>query len=370
MEIKAAISRGAGQPFSVETVMLEEPRNDEILVRVAGVGLCHSDLLARDAIIPIPQPSLLGHEGAGVVVAVGAAVSSIKKDDHVVLTFASCGSCRQCDNDDLAYCAHSGPLNYSGGRPDGSKAVRTRDGEAVSSHFFGQSSFGSMALAYESNAIVIDRDLPIEIMGPLGCGVQTGAGAIMNTLNCVPGSSLLILGGGSLGLSALLAAVVQGCATIIVSELHAERRALALELGATHVIDPGSEDVTEAVRAVLPAGIDYAFDTTGIASVAGQAVTSLGMRGKLAIAGVPMNPESHVGVPILPLVGMGQTVMGVVEGDSQPATFIPKLVALYRKGKFPFDRFVKTYSLDQINDAISDHTQGHCVKAVLIPTSN
>lgn len=366
MEIIAAVSREAGRAFSLETVTLEAPRDDEILVRVAGVGLCHSDLLARDGVIPISQPAVLGHEGAGEVVAVGPKVRSIKVGDHVVLTFASCGHCRRCDHADPAYCEQAGALNYSGGRPDGSKAISS-GGEAISSHFFGQSSFGSMALAYESNAIVVDRDLPIEIMGPLGCGVQTGAGAVMNTLACEAGSSLLVTGGGSLGLSAVLAAIVQGCATIIVSEPHAARRALALELGATHAIDPVAEDLTEAVRRIVPAGVDYAFDTTGMAKVAGSALAALGARGTLVIAGVPPTPDSAVAVPILPLVGMGQTVKGVVEGDSEPAIFIPRLIALYREGRFPFDRLVKTYPFDQINAAVDDHHSARCVKAVLVP---
>lgn len=367
MKIKAAVSRQAESAFTIEDVTLDAPRENEILVRIAGVGLCHTDLLARDMVLPIRQPSVLGHEGSGVVEAVGSAIESVKPGDHVVLTFAYCGSCRRCNDHDPACCVQFPVLNFSGGRSDGSMALHGTDGEAISSHFLGQSSFGSMALAYESNVIPIDRDVPIEIMGPLGCGVQTGAGAIMNTLACTSGSSLLILGGGSLGLSAVLAAIVQRCGTIIVSEPHAARRALAIELGATHVIDPAAQDVTAAVRAIVPQGVDYAFDTTGVAKVAGAALVAMGMRGKLVIAGVPLDPASELGVPIMPMVSMGQTVVGMVAGDSEPAEFIPRLVALYRAGQFPFDRLVTQYPLDQINEAVADHSSGRCVKAVLIP---
>jgi aryl-alcohol dehydrogenase len=176
-----------------------------------------------------------------------------------------------------------------------------------------------------------------------------------------------VTGGGSVGLSAVLAAVAQGCAQIIVSEPQAGRRALALELGATHVIDPLAEDVAAAVRAILPGGVDYAFDATGMPQVLGGVMGALGVRGTLAIAGVPAAPDAILPVPILPLVSMGQTVKGLIEGDSQPDLFIPQLIALYRAGRFPFDKLIKTYPLDAINEAIEEHHAGKCVKAVLVP---
>lgn len=367
MIIKAAVSRDVASDFAIENITLDAPRESEVRVRIAGVGLCHTDLLARDMILPFRQPSVLGHEGSGVVEAVGSAVKSVKPGDHVVLTFAHCGSCRRCKDHDPACCDQLVALNCSGGRSDGSTALHGSEGEKISSHFFGQSSFGSMALACESSVIPIDRDVPIELMGPLGCSVQTGAGAIMNTLACTSGSSLLIMGGGSLGLSAVLAAVVQSCSTIIVSEPHAARRALALDLGATHVIDPAAQDVGAEVRAIIPQGIDYAFDTTGVAKVAGAAMAAMGSRGKLVIAGVPLDPTSELGVPILPLVSLGQSVVGMVAGDSVPADFIPRLVALFRAGRLPFDRLITRYPLDRINDAVADHSSGRCVKAVLVP---
>jgi aryl-alcohol dehydrogenase len=366
MDIKAAVARGAEKPFSIETLSLEQPRDDEIVVKIAGVGLCHTDLVIRQGFIPFPQPAVLGHEGSGEVVAVGAGVTSLVPGDHVVLSFAACGHCRHCDHADPAYCEHTGALNYSGARLDGSAALRNGD-ERVASHFFGQSSFASMAIAYERNAIKVDADLPLELLGPLGCGIQTGAGAVINTLACRAGSSLLVTGGGSVGLSAVLAAVAQGCAQIIVSEPQAGRRALALELGATHVIDPLAEDVAAAVRAILPGGVDYAFDATGMPQVLGGVMGALGVRGTLAIAGVPPAPDAILPVPILPLVSMGQTVKGLIEGDSQPDLFIPQLIALYRAGRFPFDKLIKTYPLDAINEAIEQHHAGKCVKAVLVP---
>jgi aryl-alcohol dehydrogenase len=367
MQVSAAVCRAPGADFSIEDLTLEDPRDDEMLVKIAGVGLCHSDLLASEGVIPIALPAVFGHEGAGEVVAVGRSVKGAKPGDHVILTFGSCGVCGRCVCGDFAYCDSSAPLNYSGGRRDGSSALHAGK-ERVSSHFFGPSSFSSMVLSYERNAVVIPGDLPIAVMGPLGCGVQTGAGAIINSLKCHADSSLLITGGGSLGLSAVLAAVIRGCSKIIVVEPHQSRRALALELGATHVIDPATDDLSKAVRDVAPAGVDFAFDSTAIPAVLGAAVASLGMRGSLAMAGVPSNPATAIALPVLPMVGMGQTIRGLVEGDSNPAEFIPYLVSLYREGRFPFDKLVKTYPFEQINQAVADHRGGKCVKAVLLPT--
>jgi aryl-alcohol dehydrogenase len=283
-----------------------------------------------------------------------------------VLSFGSCGRCARCRHHESAYCAQAFPINYSGARSNGTSALSIGGGP-VSGHFFGQSSFASYAIAYENNTVVLPAGFDASIMGPLGCGIQTGAGAVMNTLACKPGTSLLITGGGTLGLSAAMAAHLQGCATIIVSEVHASRRELAMAIGATHTIDPRSSPVAEAVRAITPAGVDYAFDTTGLPDVITGALGSLGPRGTLAIAGLPPRPDATIMVPILPMIAYGQTIKGLVEGDASPKSFIPQLAELYRQGRFPIDRLMKKYPLSQINEAIADQKQGLCVKPVLIP---
>src|SRR5271154_5104474 len=237
MQITAAVVREPGADFAIETVELEDPRPDEIRVRIAAVGVCHTDLVARDGFMPFSMPAVLGHEGAGVVDTVGSAVTRFAPGDRVAITFRSCGTCDRCKSGDPAYCFTMPALNYIGMRPDGSKAIRQGDA-AVSSNFFGQSSFATYALAYERNVLKLPGDIPFEIAAPLGCGVQTGAGGVMLALAATKGSSILVLGGGAVGLSAVMGAVIQGCAPIIVVEPHAARRALALELGATHAIDP------------------------------------------------------------------------------------------------------------------------------------
>ncbi len=367
MDTPAAVARGAHEPFSIETVSLGEPRDHEVLVRIAGVGLCHTDLIARDQFIPIPLPAVLGHEGAGIVEAVGAAVTKVKPGDRVVLGFASCGHCARCSEGLPSYCRDFPMLNYAGARPDGTSPIAI-DGSPVSAHFFGQSSFAAHAIATERNVVRIDaQDVPIELLGPLGCGLQTGAGGVMRALACPAGSTIAIFGGGPVGLAAVMGAVIRGCSTIILVEPFASRRALGLSLGATHAIDPGEGDVGAAIRAVLPDGVDFAFETSGREQVVETALASLGSHGLLGLVGVPPKPESGLTINLAAFITYGHRIHGIIEGDSDLDGFIPELVEHYRAGRFPFDRLIETFPLSRINDAIDAQARGECVKAVLIP---
>jgi aryl-alcohol dehydrogenase len=368
MDVTAAVAYKPHEDFQLETLILDEPRDDEILVKIRGVGICHSDLAARDGAIPIEPPVLLGHEGCGYVERVGSAVTKVAPGDAVVLTFNSCGTCPNCAKGVPAYCHLFAPLNYGGMRPDGSSTVTspTAPDAKISSSFFGQSSFANYALANERNVVKVGTDVPLELLGPLGCGIQTGAGSIMNSFNCPAGSSLLVVGAGAVGLSAVLAAVVQGCAHIIVSEPHASRRELALSLGATHVLDPAEGPLPEQLRAILPVGVDFAFDTSGNSDVLSAVTGCMAPRGLIGLVGVPGNPEAEFSVNIIYAMVLGLRVMGIVEGDANPDEFIPKLIALYKDGKFPFDKIVQTYPFASINEAVHDQLAGRTVKAVLV----
>lgn len=364
MKVTAAVARAPGQPFTIETVELEDPRADEILVRIVGVGLCHTDL-AFKASGTIALPAVLGHEGSGIVEKVGDAVTRVKVGDRVAISFRSCGECVRCRHGEPAYCRTMPMLNYIGMRPDGTRALRDEN-SGIASNFFGQSSFASHCLTYERNVVKVPDDVPLELMGPLGCGVQTGAGGVMRSLACEAGSSILILGGGAVGLSAVMGAVIQGCSTIIILEPHASRRALALELGATHVIDPAvAPDLAAAVRAILPEGVDYAFDTTGIPPLLQATMACLGSHGVFGIVGI-----APAGTPVpgdlMSLVTFGHTIKGIIEGDSEPDVFIPQMIDLYKEGRLPFDRLIRTYPLSEINQAIADQHHGDCVKVVLL----
>jgi len=365
MKITAVVARTPGADFTLETVELDEPRADEIRVRIHAVGLCHTDLVARDGAMPFALPAVLGHEGAGVVEAVGADVTKVATGDRVAITFRSCGACARCKSGDPAYCHSMPAMNYIGMRLDGSKSIH-QDGADLASNFFGQSSLATHALTYERNLIKLPADMPFEVAGPMGCGIQTGAGGIMKALACEAGSSLLILGGGAVGLSAVMGAKIQGCGTVIVVEPHAVRRALALELGATHVIDPVAEpDLAAAVRAIVAIGVDYAFDTTGRPDTLTATMACLGPKGVFGIVGIP-----PAGTPMPGDLGtvltFGQTVRGIIEGDSDPDVFLPELMTHWREGRLPLERLIKTFPLAQINEAVVAQHHGDCVKVVLL----
>ncbi len=365
MSITAAIARRPEAPFELAAVELDAPRADEILVRIHGAGLCHTDLAARDQHIPTHLPAILGHEGAGIVESVGADVTKVKPGDHVVLSFRSCGTCVTCKRGRPSYCVEFFALNLTGKRTDGSFTTH-QHGKPLTGSFISQSSFAEYSLAYERSVVKVPDEVPVHLMGPLGCAVQTGAGATMRSLACRPGSSIVILGGGPVGLSAMLGAIVQGCTTVVVSEPMAKRRALALELGATHVIDPKSQNLTEALRAISSTGMDYVFDTTARNEVIQSGINALARLGTLGLVGVPTSVDATVNFNMGQLLGMGATIRGVALGDSDPDVFIPQLIELYRRGRMPFDKLITTYRLRDINQAVQDQHDGKIMKAVLL----
>jgi aryl-alcohol dehydrogenase len=365
MEAKACVLHAHGSPFVIEPVSVEAPREDEVLVRILGAGICHTDLAVASGGLPFPMPAVLGHEGAGIVAQVGTAVTEVKPGDHAILSFRACGTCAQCLAKAPAYCENFGPLNFAGSRADGSATIK-QGTETLGGNFFGQSSFATYALAHRSNVIKVDPALPIELLGPLGCGIQTGAGAVMQSMACPAGSSLLVMGGGSVGLAAVLGAVVQGCNPIILLEPYEARRSLALALGASHVISPDAGSWPETVRAIAPKGVDFVLDTTAIPALIEAAVLCLSPRGVCGLVGVPKNLGAIAGGNMGYMVAGGRSIRGIMEGDSDPHSFIPHLLALYQQARFPFDRLITTYRLEDINQAIADQHAGLCVKPVLL----
>lgn len=365
MKITAAVARGQAADFSIEEVELEEPRDDEVLVRMVAVGICHTDLVFRDQQTGLQLPAVLGHEGAGVVERVGSRVTSVASGDHVLLTYRSCRTCDRCADLQPAYCRDLPALNFTGHRIDGSKAILGWDGP-ISSHFFGQSSFASHALAFESNLVRVEKELPLALYAPLGCGVQTGAGAIMRSLACPSGSSLVVIGAGAVGLSAVMAAALVRCDPIIVIEPLPARRELAIELGAHVTVDPNVEDVVTTVLKEVPLGADFALDTSGSSIALHQSLHYLGSRGVLGLVGVPPKPEASLALPIAHAMTLGLGVRGIIEGDSVPEEFIPELIALHQTGQFPLEKITSWYPFAQINEAVAANADGDCVKAVLV----
>ncbi|MBV9227825.1 MAG: NAD(P)-dependent alcohol dehydrogenase [Chloroflexi bacterium] len=363
MKITAAIINEKSGPFQLAELDLAEPQADEVLVRIVATGVCHTDLVVRDQYVPVPLPVVLGHEGAGVVERVGANVKKVQPGDHVVLSFFACGSCVNCEQGQPGYCLNFFPGNFSGGRLDGSSALRQGD-NTIHGHFFGQSSFATYALANEHNVVKVAKDVPLELLGPLGCGIQTGAGSVLNALRPEAGTSIAVFGVGPVGLSAIMAAKVAGCTTIIAVDVKLNRLSLASELGATHTINGAELDAVAEIQKIVPGGVNYSLETTAVPKVFHQAVESLGVRGVCGFVGVaPMGTQAPVDISTL--LAFGRTIRGIVEGESVADVFIPRLIELYRQGRFPLDRLITFYPLEEINQAVKDSEQGTALKAVL-----
>jgi aryl-alcohol dehydrogenase len=358
--VRGAVFRKGSDLVSLETIDLGPLRDDEVLVRLVATGVCHTDLTFRRR---LEQPVILGHEGAGYVEGVGRGVTKVTVGDAVVLSFLACGVCDSCEADAPSYCQDMRTLNQTGFRRDGSSAL-SKDGIPIGGHFFGQSSFATHSVANQRNVVKAPATAPLALLGPLGCGVQTGAGAVMNVLKPKAGSSLLIVGAGGVGMSALMAGVVEGCAPIIVIEPNADRRALAIELGAALAIDPITEDVETRLRQLLPHGVNHALDTSGLPAAIHTAIACLAARGAIAL--VSASPlDAALTIPILTLLRRGIEVRGVIEGDSVPDIFIPRLIDLMAQGRFPLERLVRYYDLDDINQALHDQESGLVIKPII-----
>ncbi|GLO13361.1 aryl-alcohol dehydrogenase [Pseudomonas putida] len=362
--VKAAVTRGKGAPFVLEQARIRAPQGDEVLVRIVATGMCHTDMIVRDQYYPVPLPAVLGHEGSGIVEAVGPLVQNLAVGDHVVMTYGYCGHCLACDAGQAAYCQDFFGRNFSGAGPEGQHALQDEQGQALNDHFFAQSSFATYALGRENNTVRVPKEAPIELLGPLGCGIQTGAGAVINALKVTPGSAFAAFGGGAVGLSAVLAAQVAGAATIIAVDVVPSRLALALELGATHVVNSREADPVAAIREITGGGVQFALESTGRPEVLRQAVDALGSRGALGVVGAPpLGTTAQFDVNDL-LLG-GKVIRGIVEGDSVPKKFIPELVNLYLQGRFAFDKLVRFYDFEQINQAAEDSEKGLTLKPII-----
>ncbi len=361
MQIKAAVFEQREQPFALRDLELADPGPGELLVEILACGICHTDI-GMQAFHPLP--SVLGHEGCGRVLSCGPNVQKLKPGDLVVLTFGSCGDCGNCTRDLPSHCDHMMTLNFSGKNPQGALTLATQDGEGVHGSFFCQSSFATHALVTERNAIRIDDPAaPPDLLAPLGCGVQTGAGAVINTLNVEPGSSFVCFGSGAVGLSGIMAAKLRGCETIIAVDINPDRLTLAEELGATHCLK-GQDNPTEQILEITGSGADYALETAGTVDTFHASISCTRMGGHTGIVTIPnwMEGFHFKGADL----ALGRTVTGVLEGSSRPEQFIPQLYDWYREGQLPLDRLVTRYPFEDINQALHDLENGTSVKPVLL----
>jgi aryl-alcohol dehydrogenase len=362
-----AITASQGAPFAMRDLIVEDPRDDEVVVRLVASGICHTDVSAQNQVIPFPLPALLGHEGAGVVERVGRGVQTLQEGDHVVVSFNFCGECAQCVTGRPVQCDSWVPRNLVGGfRMDGSSPMRLADGGPLHTHFFGQSSFATRAVVRAAAAIKVPDDAPLAMLAPLVCGFQTGAATMFQVLAPDLGHTVAVFGAGGVGLSAVMAAKLTPATKIIVIDVVPERLALAKELGATHTINAGTDDSVEAINEITRGrGADRIIEASGNTAVLKQALTATAIDAVVAIVGAPPF-GSEVSLDVLDAIVKGPRIVGVNQGRSVPRVVIPALIDHFLAGRMPFDKLIRTYPLAEINTAIHDMHTGATIKPVLL----
>ncbi|MBH5319417.1 NAD(P)-dependent alcohol dehydrogenase [Paenibacillus sp. GSMTC-2017] len=362
MKIQAMVTSNDNN-FQKQTLLLDEPKADEVLVKIIASGICHTDATVLDHTLPVPYPAVLGHEGSGIVEQVGSNITTVKPGDHVVLGFSYCGHCENCLEGNAGGCESMIPLNFAGKNNHGVTPLHTDDGQDVS-QFFGQSSFATYATVGEKNVVKVDKDVDLRFLGPFGCGIMTGSGTVFNSLAPEPGSSFVVFGTGAVGLSGMMAAKIAGCNPIIAVDIHDSRLELAKELGATHTINSKNEDVVAKIKEITDKGADYSLETTGVPEVTLSSLRCLRVKGVAATVAVGKRDLTFN--VFNEIVANALTLKGVIEGDAVPQLIIPKLVRFFKNGQFPVDKMVKFYEFEQINEAFEDSKNGSAIKPILI----
>ncbi|KAK4446442.1 aryl-alcohol dehydrogenase [Podospora aff. communis PSN243] len=355
--------------FQLQQIYLNDIQPDEVLVEIVASGFCHTDLSCALGLLPCAPNAVLGHEGAGIVISTGPEVTGLTPGDKVLLSFSFCGSCRECASGHPAYCHSFNERNFGGARPDGSGTtamLSTKGGEKLFSSFFGQSSFSKHTLVHKSSVVKVAPETDLALFASLGCGMQTGAGAVLNTLDVKEGSTVAVFGVGSVGMAAVMAAgLIRKAKTVIAIDLQQSRLDLAKELGATHGIIGSAKDVVEQIKALCPpTGVDYAVDCTGVPAVVRTMIDALGVRGRAATVGAP-GPGHVAHVDIMTHLTYGKEYVGCSEGDSLPAEFIPHLMEMHAQGRFPLERLIEYYDIKDFEQAIEDAKSGKTIKPVL-----
>jgi len=359
----AAVVREPGGAWVLEDVEVEAPRADEVLVRIVASGICHTDVAVRNQDVKLPLPMVLGHEGSGVVESVGSAITHVAVGDHLVLSGDSCGHCRHCHEGLPTYCDDFVERNLSGARVDGTTPL-SQGGVPLLGRFNGQSSFATYSLSAGRTVVKIDKDLPLELMGPLGCGLTTGVGTVVNALNPPAGSSIAIFGVGTVGLAAIMGARLAGCAKIVAIDVKPSRLEMAREMGATHCVNAATSDAVAEIYAATGRGADFSVECSGVPEAVRNAVDCLGRPGWSAQVGAT---PGGIEIPFdMDRMGFGRGIKGVVLGDAATQTFVPYLADLFRDGRLPYDKFVKFYDFEDINQAVHDSAvTGEVIKPIL-----
>ncbi len=367
MKTYAYVTREIGK-MTREEVELDDPGLTELRIRITASGICHTDAAARDQFISVPLPTVLGHEGVGIVDAVGAAVTDFEVGDHVIMSFPSCGCCGPCRKGKPFACIDSHTYMFGGVYRDKTMRIH-KNGQNISS-FFGQGSFSEYAIVDSSSAVKVDKDIPMASLTSLGCGIQTGAGSVLNKMKPEPGSSIAVFGCGAVGLAGIMAAKIAGCSVIIGIDAVPSRLQLAKELGATHVINGMKQNTLNEIKNITDGeGANYALEASGNSNLVVQSIDCLSVEGMSVIVSVTGEKEIHF-KPEPSIMTPCRTFAGLVEGGSNPKVFIPQLVKFYKEGKLPMEKLVKYYKPEDIETAFEDSHSGKVIKPVIIFDEN
>ncbi|MBZ6282624.1 NAD(P)-dependent alcohol dehydrogenase [Streptomyces olivaceus] len=363
--VTAAVAGATGAPFALAELEIDAPRADEALVRIDAVGVCHADIQARTGALPVPTPLVAGHEGTGTVEEVGSSVSGLRPGDRVVLTFDSCGRCGRCRAGVPSQCDHFVARNFTAGTREDGTARLWHGSEPVNGNFFGQSAFATYALVNERNAVVVDSELPPHLLAPFGCAVQTGAGSVLSVLAPPATAPVVVIGAGAVGLSAVMAAALEERKVVVV-DTRDSRLDLALQVGATHVVNASRDASDEAVRSILGGGAPYLLESSGSPAALRDGIRALATGGTIAVVGTSQ-AGATIPLDVMDLVNGSKRLVGVVEGASRPHDLIPRLVAMAERGDLPVERFVTTFPLNDVTAWTEAVGKGEVVKPVLLP---
>jgi aryl-alcohol dehydrogenase len=362
--IQAAVQRQVGKPLTIEPATLDAPQSHEAVVRIEACGICHMDL---DGPSLCALPAVFGHEGVGVVEAVGNE-ARVKVGDRVILGYGSCGACPSCMQTQPFYCDQSWDVTFGGRRLDGSPTLWDRSNAPLHAAFFQQSSFATHAIVPDHCLVPMPRDVPAEVGASITCGVMTGAGAILNVLDVKFGETVLIVGAGAVGMGAVMAARRAGASAIMVADVRDSRLELARDLGATDVFNPRSGAMDEWVMAQTGRGVGKLLETSGNAAAFESAIASLRTGGHMAYAILPSPMDEYTLKP-MPLFEKAARFEALSFGNSVPHDLYPRMLEWWQAGEFPVDRLIAAFPFADINRAIERTRSGDVIKAVLMMES-
>ncbi len=362
---KAVICREINQPVVVEEIEVESPRRNEVMIKLAACGVCHSDYSVTTGTIPFPPPVVLGHEGAGIVVEVGEGVTGLAVGDAVVSSFVSmCGKCSYCQTGRPQLCDQAAKAAYT--LPDGTVRTKDRQGNPLNV-FSGCGVMAEVATLHTDNVVKIDRDIPLDRAALVSCGVMTGVGAVANTARVAPGSIAVVFGCGGVGLNAIQGCAIAGAAMIVAVDTADAKLEMARQFGATHVLNAKSEEnVVKALRKLTGGGADYAFECVGHGEVAAQAYGCLRKGGTAVVVGVASQKDNTT-VRTASLTFEEKTLTGSYFGSARPREDFPRLLALYRAGRLKLDELItRTYRIDEAPQAFADLASGRNARGVIV----